>query len=191
MESIIISYILPILGVLILLVCVGAFLFPYGEKFKGKIQKIKAFGLVLEVSVITFFVMVGMIFLLLGVYLQMKNYEERLDKAQLDRDNANAALTLAKKMELTAVITLENVGEDNMPKLEDIQCSYYLYGDMTPKRINVIKGYRSDQFKIIFQDISSKAHIAQLVLEDVSTGNKWLKENFMPLEPMYILESGS
>jgi hypothetical protein len=188
MESIIVSYILPTLGILILLVCIGAFIFPYGERLRGKIQKIKAFGLDLEISVITFFVLVGVVFCTAGVYLRMKNYETTLAEVSIERDKAREALTLSKKFELTAVINLENLDENNIPKLDDLRCSYCLYGDMSPRNIDVVKGYRSNQFKIIFKDISSKSQIAQLTLEEISTGRKWIKENFMPLEPSYTLK---
>lgn len=190
MNSLIVSYVLPILGIGILLFCFGSFLFSYGERFKGKIQKVKAFGFDLEVSVITFFVIVGLILSLTGAYFQIKNYEGQLIQVQKDRDMAKEALALAKKMEMRAVITLEGISHSNMPKLEDVQCKFLLYGDEEPTNVDVVKGYRSDQFKIILRYISPKAHIAQLVLEDLSSGKKWVKENFMPLEPIYVLKEG-
>jgi hypothetical protein len=191
MESIIVSYILPALGILILLICIGAFVFTYGERFRGKVQKIKAFGLDLEISVITFFVLVGVVFCLAGVYLQMRNYETSLAEARLERDKAMEALALSRKFELTAVINLENLDENDIPKLEDLRCTYCLYGDMSPRNVDVVKGYRASQFKVIFKDISAKSQIAQLTLEEISTGRRWIKENFMPLEPSYTLKDGS
>ncbi len=187
MDSLLISYILPLLGVVILLFCFGSFVLPYGERFKGKIQKVKAFGMDLEVSVITFFVIVGVILAFTGVYFHIQDYETRLVQAQKDRDLAKEALVLAQTMEIKAVITLENVNEDNMPQLENLQCKYFLYGDDTPVMVDVIKGYRSDQFKLILRDICPKTNIAQLVLEDLSNGKRWGKENFLPLEPVYEL----
>lgn len=187
MDSLIINYILPLLGVAILLFCFGSFVLPYGERFKGKIQKVKAFGMDLEVSVITFFVIVGVILAFTGVYFHIQDYETRLVRAQKDRDTAKEALVLAQTMEIKAVITLENVDEDNMPQLKNLKCKFFLYGHETPAMVDVIKGYRSHQFRIILKDLYPKAHIARLVLEDLSNGKRWCKENFMPLEPIYVL----
>lgn len=55
------SYFLPLLGMGIVVFCVLSFFFPYGEKLKGKIQKIKGFGVDLEVSVLTLFIIIGVI----------------------------------------------------------------------------------------------------------------------------------
>ena len=50
MENLITNLLLPVLGVLIILFCIFSYFLPYGAKFKGQIQKIKAFGMNLELS---------------------------------------------------------------------------------------------------------------------------------------------
>ena len=188
MNSFISRLFLPFLGIGILIFCILSFFFPYGEKFKDKIQKIKGFGVDMEVSVLTLFIILGVILSLTGIYIQIKDYEEQLYRAKKEKDAVKEALEQSKKMEMKILVTLEDISENNIPKLEDIQCKYFLYGDEDPVMVDVTKGYRSNQFKITLTDITSKAHIAQLVLEEISTRRKWVKENFMPFEPMYELK---
>lgn len=187
MDTLISSYILPIFGIGIVVFCILSFIFPYGSKFKEKTQKIKGFGLDLEVSVLTLFIIVGVIMSFIGVYLQIKNYEQQLDNSRRGEEAAKIALEQARKREITFVVTLEDVSENDMPKLEDTQCKYLLFGSDKPVRVDVTKGYRSDQFKIILRNLKSDAHIARLELEDLFANRKWIKESFMPFEPNFRL----
>lgn len=182
------SYFLPLLGIGIVVFCILSFFFPYGEKFKGKIQKIKGFGVDLEVSVLTLFIIIGVILSFSGVYLQIKDYEEQLYQVKKERDTVKERLEEATRMEIKILVTLDGVSENNMPKLEDLQCNYLLYGEEEPVRVDVNKGYTSNQFKITLKELPCKAHIARLVVEDLSTGGKWAKKTFLPFEPNYHLE---
>ena len=49
-----------IIGMVIVAFWVLSFFLPYGKKIKGKTQKIKAFGIDLEVSILTLLLLVGL-----------------------------------------------------------------------------------------------------------------------------------
>ncbi len=188
MDSILISYVLPILGIVILLFCFGSFVFPYGDRFKGKIQKVKAFGLNLEVSVVTFFVIIGVIFLLTGVYIQIKNYEAQLASSKDQLDYANKKLEEERRQNVTAYISLENVDVDSLPKLEDVECKYYFMNDSDEHVADVMLTRSGDRFKISLKDVPSAKMIELLEFRDRITNREWEKEFFQPAVPTYVLK---
>jgi hypothetical protein len=180
------SVILPLLGVGIVIVCLLSFLFPYGEQFRSKVQKIKGFGVDLEVSVLTLFIIVGVALSLTGVYLQVKGYETELQSAKKDRDAAEQALRLARKMQISAFVTLKGLSAAEMPKLEDVECRYFLVGRNEPLKAVVAKGMQPNQFSVVF-DITPDTFIVRLVIEQLSTKRRWSVANFSPIQPWYEL----
>jgi Na+-transporting NADH:ubiquinone oxidoreductase subunit NqrC len=179
--------ILPLLGIVIIIFSVLSFFFPYGEKFVDKIQKIKMFGVDMEVSILTLFIVVGVMMSFSGIYLHISNYEEKIIKANIEKEKAEFALAEAKKMEMKIVAVLEGVGENLIPKLADIQCEYWLPGDDKSFKADIIKGITSNSFKIIIKDITPRTHISKLLLRDISNNTSWIITNFMPLEPTFKL----
>ena len=142
----------------------------------------------MEVSVLTLFIIVGVCMSSFGIYMQINSYEEQLYQAKKAKEKAEEALVSAEKRRITFLITLEDVEEDSMPKLEDIQCKYHGHGVAEGKKADVIKGYTSNQFKIVLKDIKTTAYIMSLVVEDLSTNRKWVKKGFAPFEPDYQLK---
>jgi predicted membrane protein len=179
---------IPLLGFGIIIFCILSFFLPYGEKFKGKIQKIKGFGVNLEISIFTLFIIIGVILSLTGVYLQITDYEQQLNNSKKEEEAAKIALAQANKMEMRVVVSLEGVSENDMPKLEDVKCKYFLPGSDRHIEADVIKGVAQGTFKIILKDVTSRTHVLRLVLEDNATNRKWEKMNFMPLEPVFSLK---
>lgn len=179
---------IPFLGMGIIIFCILSFFLPYGEKFKGKIQKIKGFGVDMEISIFTLFIMIGVILSLTGVYIQIKDYKQQLYIAKKEEGAAKIALAQAKKMEMRIVVSLEGVSENNMPKLEDVRCKYFIPGSDKHIEADVIRGAHSATFKIILKDVTSMTHVIRLVLEDNATNRKWEMVNFMPLEPVFSLK---
>ncbi len=175
MEILIIS----IFGFGIIIFCILSFFFPYGEKFTGKIQKIKGFGIDLEISIFTLFILIGVILSSTGVYFKIKDYDNRLNNAKIEVLNAENELAKCEKMDMRMVVSLEGVSATDMPKLEDVKCKYFLPGSDKYIEADVIKGVSRGTFKIILKDVNSLTHVLQLVLEDNATNRKWEKMNFM------------
>lgn len=179
--------IIPLLGVGIIIFCILSFFLPYGEKFKGKIQKIKGFGVDLEISIFALLIIIGIILSLTGVYLEIKDYEQQLNAVKKEKEAAKIALSQANQMEMRMVVSLEGVSENDIPELVDLNCKYFLPGSDQHIEAAVIKGVGHGTFKIILRDVTSMTHVLRLVLEDNATNRKWEKMNFMPLEPVFSL----
>jgi hypothetical protein len=187
MESLLMSYILPIFGLLILLFCILSYIFPYGEKFKEKIQKIKAFGLNIEVSVLTLFIIIGLVFSCLGIYFYVNRYTAQISKYETQINKLNTKLVEAEEKDIVLIVSLDGVSEENEPSLTDLQCHYRCPVLDQEVRADVSKGYLPAQYKIHLRDIKRTTYIVRLTIEDASNGKKWVKENFAPFEPYYEL----
>ncbi len=188
MESILISYILPIFGLLMLLFCILSYFFPYGERFRGKIQKIKAFGMNFEVSILALFILIGLAFSCFGIYLFVNNYETQINGYEAKISKIEAKIAEAEKRDLVLLISLEGTNEENEPNFTDLQCYYSCPGLDQEVRADMSKGYIPDQYKIHLKDIKRTTFIVNLTIEDAANGKKWIKNNFAPFEPYYILE---
>ena len=187
-NSVISSIVLPLLGIVIIVVCLLSFIFPYGQRFKDKTQKIKALGVDMEVSVLTLFVIAGVAMASSGVYLRLKDYERQLRSAEANANAMKEALTQAQRLQMKPFITLEGVSANEMPKLADVRAAYFVFCVDRPVEVAVAPGLSSNQFRISLDDMTSKTVIRSLVLEDRATGRTWTFDNFAPLEPLYTLK---
>src|SRR4051812_22761254 len=95
---------LPLIGICVGVVSVFAFTRP-SSPLKEKTQRIKGFGLDLEVSVLTLIVLIGLTFSLAGIYLVTRDYDttvKALSGAREDlkraRENFDYAIDQAKKI---------------------------------------------------------------------------------------------
>lgn len=194
-PNLIISLVLPLLGIMIVVFCVLSFFFPYGERFKDKIQRIKGFGLDLEVSVLTLFIIVGVVLSLTGIYLQVKRYEEQVKRyeeqvlsAKEEARVVREALAKAQKMRMKPLVVLEGIDARDMPKLADVKCEYFLFANEKPVAVPVENGINGNQFRLTLEDVTYDTVIRSLILKDRSTKKKWFYENFSPFEPLYTLK---
>lgn len=193
--------IIPILGFGIIIFCILSFFFPYGDKFKGKIQKIKGFGVDLQISIFTLFIIIGATLVLTGIYLYMEDYEKQLSEAEnkvetainkekeaiIKEREARNELASAGKIDLRIVVKLEGIEENDMPDIKKVKFEYFVPGSDQPIAADVLPGPEIKSFKIILNDVSSATYITKLVLHEENTGRKWGKVNFMPLEPVFLL----
>ena len=189
MESVLISYVFPILGILILLFCIFSYFFRYGEKFKGKVQKVKAFGVDIEVSVLSLFILIGLVFSALGVYLYLNNFDAKISNYEAQMNKIKTKLEEAEKRDIVLLVSLDGVSEENEPSLSDLQCHYKCPVSRHDERADVSKGYFPLQYKIHLRDIKRTTYIVKLVMEDAASGRKWMKMNFAPFEPYFKLET--
>lgn len=178
---------MPILGLLIIFFCIGSYILKYGDRFSGKSQKIKGFGLDLEISVRAIFILTGILLLFTGVYINNKDYESSLKEANATIHAAKIALEIANKKEVRIVVRIDGVRGGNMPPLDELKCKYFVPGNDIAIYADVVHGISPGTFKIILKEIASDTHISKLELEDKLNNRKWIKENFMPMEPVYTL----
>lgn len=182
---------LPILGIAIIIFCVLSFFFPYGAQFRDKVQKISAFGLNMEISVITFFVLIGFACSFTGIFLQVRDYEGRLTVAKKAAEAAESAFAQSQKMQISALVTLDGVGVGQLPKLEELRGLCLMIGQKDPTEVRVTRGIEGTQFRILFDDLTRNSVIRSLVLEETKPGGrKWIYDHpISPFEPDFVLKA--
>lgn len=95
MSDLILKVVLPTAGLIIILFCIGAYFFKYGSHLKDSVQEIKMLGADMRISIITVFVLVGLIFVFAGTYFNIVNTNSKL--AKMLEDEKQRGLTIKQK----------------------------------------------------------------------------------------------
>jgi hypothetical protein len=187
---------LSIFGVVILLICI-ALIFSQRATPLRTPQRIRGFGVELEISVLTLLVLVGLILSLSSIYIQVAGYHQQLSssKQQLDSLNSEIAsakrqLEAAKKIDMTVYVKLPEGGNPkDMPKLGDLRGTYYLRGQIDkPIPADISRGVNSNSYSVLLKNVTPDTFIDSLEVTDEKTGRVWVKKNFFPLSPNYDLK---
>lgn len=198
MPEIIIKVILPLIGVIIILVCIGAYFFNYGTNLKGSIQEIKMFGADMKISIITVFVLVGLIFVFSGTYFTIVNTNSHLTQILEDEKKKSTGylqellqlkgeiiqLQHSQNKEINYFLDLD--GDQSKLNPQNLKIFYTLFGeeDMV-KPLNGLINTTNEQQRLLVNipDIKPGSFIRSLVVEDIATRKKWKVVNFFPLSP--------
>jgi len=184
------AVLLPLVGVAVVLFTLVMFLRPNSANLHGKTQKLKGFGLDLEISVLTLFVLIGMTFSLVGTYLVVQDYETKVrETGELRQALTRAseafdvALRKARQVDVTALIDLQDVG-DRVPDPNDLTCEVHLF-NAPPRKLPVARGVDRGQYYVTLDNLS--AGLLLLKLECRDSDRRWTIARFNPLEPQYLL----
>ncbi len=127
MPDIILKIILPCAGIVVILFCIGAYFFKYGINLKDNIQEFKMFGADLRISIVTVFVLIGLI----------------------------------------------------------LVC-YMVWGDEdkeVPIKCTAITQNNQQRLQVTISDLVPGTFITAMVVQELSTGKKWIVNSFFPLSP--------
>jgi hypothetical protein len=164
-----ISLLLSLLGIVILLVCLILIGTKRVPELKSN-QTIKAMGIDLNISLITLLVLVGLTLALTSTYLQIRNYDEKLTVAERKEASLEAALSRAGKMNVNSVVNLDGINSaEEMPKLEDIYCRYYVKSpdrEGWVERAKVTPGIYTLDLVVTFEDITPMSSIERIEIKD-------------------------
>ena len=202
MPELILKVILPLIGLIIIFVCVGAYFFNYGARLKDSIQEIKMFGADMKISIITVFVLVGLIFVFSGTYFTIVNTNSTLSNILEDEKKKNNEYVLelnelrgqVKELKLsqnkTLAYFLDLDGIKDLPDPKNLIVYYTLWGDedkRIPLNCTPITSNEKPRLSVIIPDLKPKTFITKLVVEDRVTNRKWGAGSFLPLSPSLIL----
>jgi hypothetical protein len=195
-TKVISAILLPLIGIAVVLFSMFAFYRPFGLPLKEKTQRLRGFGLDLEISVLTLFVLIGLTFCLTGFYLLTRDYESKIEelsglKEDLRRAEKDFAVALrqAKQFDVTAFITLDSAADQGMPRPDQLECKLLLFGGGSqPRKLAVEAGIVESQYRVVVENLTESMQIRMLQCQDTSTRRRWTLETFNPLEPEYRLE---
>lgn len=203
MPDLILKIVLPLIGLVIVLLCIGAYFFKYGRNLKDSIQEFKMFGADMKISIITVFVMVGLILIFAGTYFNIVNTNSKLAQV-LTEEQKKSSTYQAQLLELKGQVALlqqsqyktfnyfiELDSTDVLPDPKYLRIFYQLSFDddkVKPVVCSIIQGYEKPQLQITFQDMKPGSYITSLIAEDIKTNRKWQACKFFPLSPSLKLK---
>lgn len=198
MPDIILKVILPLIGLIIILLCIGAYFFKYGTNLKDSIQEFRMFGADMKISIITVFVLVGLILIFAGTYFNVVNTNSKLaqmledEKKKstsyqgelLELKGQNNLLKLSQNKTLNYFLDLEGTAE--LPDPKNLKICYKLWGEEDKEKslnCSPVTTNEKQRLLITIPDIKPESYIMSLVVEDLATKRKWKASSFYPLSP--------
>jgi hypothetical protein len=163
------SLLLSFLGILILVSCLVLIATKRVPELKSP-QIIKGLGLDLNISLITLLVLVGLVLALTSTYLQVRDYDAQISAAAQKLTNLEMALARAGKVNINATINFEGlVKAEDMPKLTNIYCKYYVKGPEGERwidRAKITPGVYPLDLVLTLEDITPMSNIERIELWD-------------------------
>lgn len=188
---------LSIFGVVVLLICI-ALIFSQRATPLRTPQRIRGFGVELEISVLTLLVLVGFILSLSSIYIQISGYQQQLTSSKEELGTLKSEIALAKsqleaarKFDMTVFVNLEGASNpSDMPKLGDLRSTYTVRGQSEPIQAYISRGIDSTNIRLTLKNITPETLIERLEVVDGKTQRVWVKTIFYPLNPTYELKKG-
>jgi hypothetical protein len=192
------SLVLAAAGVAFLFICLLLILFNRVPTLKSP-EVIRAFGVELNVSIITILVLVGFVMALSSTYIQVRDYEKQLSDSRTQLDERDKQLRRAGKMTLTPLVVLTDVSKQNpMPKISEVFCTYTLVdgGNVVPGNSCVVSaGIAEASFQITLEDIPTSAEIRLVEIKEKDPKNPrtWVTKKPVgyPLSPTLEVEGAT
>jgi hypothetical protein len=133
-------------------------------------QLIKAFGVELNVSIITVLVLVGFLMAFSSTYMQVQDYERQLNSSRLELAEKEKQLRRAGKLTLTPLVVLTDISSLNpMPKVSDVFCTYTMRdgGDILPNQTCAIStGVAETSFQVTLHNVPASADILRIDIRE-------------------------
>jgi hypothetical protein len=188
-DGLLVNVVLPLVGLFLLAFCVLAFFLPYGQRFSNARQKVKAFGIDLEVSALTLFVLAALAMLFTGVYIRLTNFEGRVISLQQELEN----LKNGQVLDVTWRVTLEGVEPATMPNLRNLR-GRMVFGPTNQERsVPISLGRRNTELVLILQAVTRDLYIDTLeIIEQPDApniqGRVWRIDNVRAIEPRFTFQ---
>jgi hypothetical protein len=198
--------IFPVFGLVMILIALGAFFLPYGRKIKGATQKFDAFGVKMEISVVTAIMLGGMLFCGVGFYLNensyQKKYNDELSKVETkDREitklndenhQLNNSLNFFKAQSISYRFVLDDLDEHAaLPPANNLICVFYKNWDKTDSIIYRVYPGEAKSYMVTFENLSLQQLINAspvVCLVNSLTKKRWVAQSFNPLTPYLLLK---
>lgn len=182
-----IHVVLFIVGLLLLAFSIIAF---FSRKLQPltQIQKIKAFGFDLEVTTISLFFIISIVCMFTGVFIEWKNYQEKIQNYQKDIKTLENKLDETKKVNIRLTLNLPEDATCQTEDLREWQCTYYdrSLGNGTAF---VEEGPHPGSFRITIIDVKPSTIIDRINLKHKD--GEWIYDDevgYAPLLPSVTLK---
>jgi hypothetical protein len=187
---------LPVVGLSIIVFCIASFFFPFGTQFKETKQTIHGFGVDLEISVLSLFLLVGTLMSCTGIFLYLTNQSRDVQglqhtiielQSELKASKANAELAQHASLRFTLILPADL----HQPPIQNLECWYLLASnpDMWAQA-SVYRGVGDpNAIGITLSDIALHDVVQQLELREHGTQNVLASSgSIYPLQPVIQLK---
>lgn len=190
-NSSLVNIYLPIFGVVLILLLVAVYLWGGFDRLLER-QSFEGFGIKLDISIITMFILVAVLSIFVGILINYLNFDKqaKADKntiARLREDSTTQKLLFAyiKSTPITYQFKLADLNDHSPPpELKNIQIIFY---KNYPDDSSLLKVSRSaNGFKATLdfsRDDLGKADGPSIYLINIKTHKKWVYHNFDPFTP--------
>ena len=192
-KIILIYVVIPLVGVVLILFCLLSYLFPFGERLRGKTQKVNGpFGIDLEVSPVALFFIVGGALCLSGAYLHYHDAEKRLIEKEQEfvelRKDYEGKLA-SKQLDLETFLKLQGA-ETHPPDLKNVVSRYKKNGPESPVEGSVTPGPQPGSVTITLRGVTPETSLRFVELEEKTAPHrKWIYQGaYWPLQPTLDLK---
>jgi hypothetical protein len=188
---------LAAVGVVIIICCI--ILFFTRVEIKDKIQEIKMLGAEMKISVITFFVFVGLILIVPILYT---NYRAVItDVALLNKEHENTVTELKAQIEelrktqtrtVTLYLDLEKTSEDRFPSKDQLSVGYTKPGIGSDQLqtlnhfVDFFQGHRRVGVRI--EDVKPETEFSSIEVVNKQSNERWIIEGVKPFLPVITLK---
>ncbi|MBS1565186.1 MAG: hypothetical protein JST39_12405 [Bacteroidetes bacterium] len=175
------------------------YLFKHGDPRKENIQDLHTFGAELKISIITVFILVGLIFIFAGTYMNIVNANAEL-KTQLgeqqkrnrdldthisELDGQIKALKVSQNKTLDYFLDLDGQ-DDAIPNVSNLRICYRTWGDEDreiPLTCKPLTFNEKKRLQVTLSNLTPETFVTAFVVKDVGTNHQWRISNFYPLSP--------
>jgi hypothetical protein len=184
---------LACVGIVIILVCIGTYLFGYGQDLKDRVQRIKALGADMQISVITVFLLVGLGLIVPLVWTTFNDTVNRLSEVESERDNLKKEVELVKsnrEKDQSLFLELDSV-DKQFPKKDSIRVLYTIYGSEEEKNVDeftIVQDDPGKKIKVTFKNINDSYRLSRLEVIHVSRNYRWVISDLTPSIPVVTLK---
>ncbi|HEY0545447.1 MAG TPA: hypothetical protein VGC91_08740 [Pyrinomonadaceae bacterium] len=189
---------LPVLGVLIVFLCLIALFIPKTKWIAQKTQRFTGLGVSMELSMLTIFVLMGFILSLSSFFLQWKGYLDQQGNYDKEIERLNGQIkasddTIDKMREEADKSKTVGMRLNLIPKpyarltAADLSCTYQIVGSEV-KNVNLLPGASSNSFVLPLDGITKTTTFSFILIEHRKSGQRWQMDDYKPFEPILYLE---
>lgn len=195
MTGSLIYTILPIFGMIIILLCMAMYRWGNQARLIEK-QHFGGYGLQLDISVITVFILIAVLSIAVSVFFYYKstdskitNYETLIRRMQLDsintKQNTYETITILKSNFFCYRFKLKDLPNDVPPEVSSLKFTFYKNYNDNKSGIDLPVQPSGQGYKVTFYYTSEdfKDAYSKVKLEDTTTKKTWVSSTFNPITP--------
>ncbi|WDF79944.1 hypothetical protein PQ469_07985 [Mucilaginibacter sp. KACC 22773] len=187
--------ILPIFGMIIILLCMAMYRWGNQAKLIEK-QHFGGYGLQLDISVITLFILIAVLSIAVSVFFYYKStdskltaYETMIKRMQLDsintKQNTYETITILKSNFFCYRFKLKDLPNGMPPEVSSLKFTFYKNYNDIQNGVELPVKPSGQGYKVTFYYTNEDFQDAypKVVLEDTKTKKRWVSPTFNPITP--------